>query len=172
MRAEIETSKLDFTPAPYYGTNNNMLLTGPAVDGNLCAVGVDSFEKSCPSERCLLTGRNATADGSKLEACCAWDLFMRMSTDGDDDGDAIPMEKEEEITIPALFVTMENGEELYDLVVDAENNSGGSSVQFVNVVPYGRWYPTVHYSSIVVWALAIFTLALAAYESAKAYRNR
>ena len=129
VRAEIDTSKLDFYPPPY-GTNNNLLLTGPAVDGNLCAQGsdhVESFEKKCPSERCLLTGRNASDDGSKLEACCAWDAWIRMSSDGDNDGDAVPQEKEEKITIPALFVTMENGDELYDIILDASLNSGSGS---------------------------------------------
>lgn len=174
LRAEVDASQLAFTPAPYDGDTNDPLLTGPVVDGNLCAqtANVDSFEGRCPSERCLLTGRNATDDGTKLEACCAWDLFLRMSTDGDNDGDAVPQEEEEEITIPALFVTMENGEELYDLVVDAGRNSEqGESVQFVNVVPYQRWYPSVHYSSIVVWLLAVFTLWISAYASAVEYRS-
>eukprot|EP00578_Thalassiosira_sp_NH16_P024652 CAMPEP_0181092762 /NCGR_PEP_ID=MMETSP1071-20121207/9086_1 /TAXON_ID=35127 /ORGANISM="Thalassiosira sp., Strain NH16" /LENGTH=949 /DNA_ID=CAMNT_0023174953 /DNA_START=5 /DNA_END=2854 /DNA_ORIENTATION=- len=175
LRAEVDASQFAFAPnAPYYGAVNDPLLTGPAVDGNLCAqaANVDSFEGRCPSERCLLTGRNATDDGTMLEACCAWDLFLRMSTDGDDDGDAVPQEEEEDITIPALFVTMENGEELYDLVVDAGRNSErGDSVQFVNVVPYQRWYPSVHYSSIVVWLLAVVTLGVSAYASAVEYRS-
>lgn len=46
------------------------------------------------------------------------------------------------------------------------------SVQFVNIVPYARWYPSVHYSSLVVWVLSLFTLWIAAYESAKEYRTR
>ena len=173
--AAIDTDDLDFDPPPYNGQYNNVMLTGPAVDGNLCASkGSDmmkNFEKHCPTERCLLTGRNATEDGSKLEACCAWDNHLVMNTDGDDE-DAVPQDKEEKIVIPALFVTMENGEELYDLVVDAELNSGGQSVQFVTVVPYARYYPSVHFSSVMVWFLAMFTLWISCYESAKEYRSR
>jgi len=177
MRAEIKTDKLYFYPPPY-GENNDLLLSGPAVDGNLCAKlmvggeGMDTFETYCPSERCLLTGRNASDDGSKLEACCAWDKWITMSSDGDDDGDAVPQHREEKIKIPALFVTMENGDELYDIIKDAEKNSGGSSVQFVNVVPYARWYPSVHFSSIAVWVLTIITLWFASYKSAEEYRTR
>ncbi|KAL7542989.1 hypothetical protein ACHAXR_012286 [Thalassiosira sp. AJA248-18] len=174
-RAEIDASLLDFNPAPYDGSHNNLLLTGPAVDGNLCVSKqpiVDSFEKKCPSERCLLTGKNASNDGSTLEACCAWDAFMRMGADGDDDGDAIPPEEEEDIIIPALFVTIENGEELYDLVIDADQNSGGGeSVQFLNIVPYARWYPSVHWSSVLLCVLAVFTLWISAYKSANEYRS-
>ncbi|KAL7545547.1 hypothetical protein ACHAWF_008897 [Thalassiosira exigua] len=173
-RAEVEASKLDFSPAPYDGSHNDLLLSGPAVNGNLCAkqAVTESFEKKCPSERCLLTGRNASDDGTILEACCAWDTYLRMSTDGDDDGDAVPQEEEEKITIPALFVTMEGGEELYDLVMDAEGNSqGGETVQFISVVPYGRWYPPVHFASVLLWALAVFTVWISTYASSKGYRS-
>jgi len=171
-RAEIDTASLDFSPAPYDGSTNNDLLTGPAVDGSLCAKepNLENFLTHCPSERCLLTGRNASDDGSKLEACCAWDLYVRMGSDGDD-GDAVPQEEEEDIVIPALFVTMESGDELYDVVVDAEAQQGGESIRFVTIVPYGRWYPSGHYSSIVIWALALFTLWIASYESANEYRS-
>mmetsp|Transcript_31204 Transcript_31204/g.57715 ORF Transcript_31204/g.57715 Transcript_31204/m.57715 type:complete len:845 (-) Transcript_31204:161-2695(-) len=170
-RAEIETAALNFYPAPY-NTNNDVLLTGPAVDGSLCAKepNLENFEKHCPSQRCLLTGRNASDDGSVLEACCAWDTYLRMGSDGVNDGDAVPQEEEEEITIPALYVTMEHGEELYDVVVDAALQQG-ETVQFVNIVPYGRWYPSGHYSGVLIWVLALFTLWIAAYESAKEYRT-
>ena len=171
-RAEIDTSKLDFSPPPYDASTNDLLLTGSAVNGNLCAKQEDAkFEKQCPSQRCLLTGRNASDDGSTLEACCAWDNFLRMGTDGDD-GDAVPEEEEEDITIPALFVTMEYGDELYDLILDANTNTAGESVQFMNVIPYARWYPSVHYSSIAVWVLTMFALWISAYSSAKEYRYR
>lgn len=183
-RAEIDPSSLNFSPAPYDGSVNDPLLTGPASDGSLCAnqPELENFAKRCPSERCLLTGRNSTTfatddDGTpldgvtmKLEACCAWDSYVRMSTDGDVDGDAVPQEEEERVVIPALFVTMESGDELYDVVRDAEAQTG-DAVRFVTIVPYGRWYPSGHYSSIVVWALALFTLWIASYESAKEYRT-
>ncbi len=195
VRSEIDVMALDYYPPVPNGEGNMMntnLLTGPGVDGNLCAGGMtsengrmSSFEDHCPSLRCLLTGRNITItasnDGSgntaatttKVEACCAWDVLMPMVANGDSDGDAIPEHEEEEITIPAMFVTMENGEELYDLVIDAMLNSegGGESVQLINVVPYARWYPSGHVSSIFVFMLAVFTLWVASYKSAREYRD-
>lgn len=177
-RAEVETSALDFDPSPYGGdgSTNDAVLTGPASDGNLCAKqpSLDGpFDKVCPSQRCLLTGRNASNDGSMLEACCAWDTYVRMGTDGEYDGDAVPQEEEEDIVIPALFVTMESGDELYDLLVDADANSqnGGDTVQFVNVVPYRRWYPSAHYTSVVLCLLAVLTLWISARESSGEYRT-
>lgn len=191
--SEIDVAALEYYPPivpTATNTNggedlmNTKLLTGPGVDGNVCAEGMitdmSSFEKHCPSLRCLLTGRNTTTpsiDGEtmKVEACCAWDELMPMNThgDGEDDGDAIPENEEEEITIPSMFVTMENGQELYDLVIDAMLNSegGGESVQFVSVVPYARWYPTGHISTILVMILGVFTVWAATYTSAKEYRD-
>jgi len=171
-RAEIETSALSFRPPPYDGTINDVLLTGPAVDGSLCAKepNLENFEHHCPSQRCVLTGKNASSDGSTLEACCAWDMYVRMATDGELDGDAVPQEEEEDIVIPALFVTMESGDELYEVVVDAAIQQG-EIVQFVNVVPYARWYPPVHFSGIVVWVVALLTLGVSAYGSATEYRT-
>ena len=190
LRSEIDVLALEYYPP--VPTNegmstmmNDKLLTGPSVDGNLCAGGMtseygrmSSFEEHCPSLRCLLTGRNSTTTDAttKVEACCAWDVLLPMvanNGDSEDDGDAIPEQDEETITIPSIFVTMENGEELYDLVIDAMLNSenGGESVQFVSVVPYARWYPSGHISSILIWILGVFTLWMASYKSAREYRD-
>ena len=189
-RSEVDPRALNFDPPPYGdgpdGTND-ALLSGPGVDGNLCAIGVGSgsatttttttttFESRCPSMRCLLTGRNGTSNPAHLEACCAWDELQPMGDDdGEDDGDAIPPGTEEDITIPALFVTMEKGYELYDLVMDAiaENAVSVGSVKFVAVVPYGRYRPAVHYSTMLLWALAIFALWVSSRRSAKEYEER
>ena len=192
-RANVDPTLLLFDPPPYgeFGRNNK-LLTGPAVDGNLCAMSGDaaavpattSFDSQCPSKRCVLTGRNSTMkvetsentndEHYYMEACCAWDVLLRMSSDGDNDGDFIPMYNEEEITIASLFVTMEKGEELYDLIVNADDYNAASdgSVRYINIVPYTRWYPLVpYYSMILLWVLAVFTLWVSTYESAKEYRH-
>jgi hypothetical protein len=194
-RGEIDPRALNFDPPPYGdgpdGTND-ALLSGPGVDGNLCALLVadddgggggggsaattttTTFESRCPSMRCLLTGKNGTHNPAHLEACCAWDELQPMGSDGDDDGDAIPPPMEEDITIPALFVTMEKGYELYDLVMEAiaENAVSVGSVRYVAVVPYGRFRPAVHYSAMLLWVVAIFALWISASRSAKEYGER
>lgn len=69
VRAEVQTSKLNFDPPPYNGEWNDKLLTGPADGGNLCAKfesaggGRENFAERCPSQRCVLTGQNGTDDG-------------------------------------------------------------------------------------------------------------
>ena len=76
-------------------------------DGNQCSLrnkdGSESFENTCSSKRCLLTGteRNKTDDGSvSMEACCAWDMHQYFGGDYTID---------EKITISSVFVTMEQG---------------------------------------------------------------
>ena len=179
LRAEISVNRLDFDPAPYDATKNDALLTGTIVDGSLCAeyIGDDtSFVQRCPSERCLLTGKNATGgggggDGSKLEACCAWDTPVVMNGDGDDDGDSVPQDQEERITIPTLFVTMKYGDELLELVRDAEMNDNSAEAEYISIVPYARYHPNVHYATIFLWLLASVTVWTACYESSKEFRS-
>jgi hypothetical protein len=195
-RGEVDPSELDFDPPPYGGaggdvygmapgSHNDALLTGPAVNGNLCAIGGGggdggnggeggSFESMCPTMRCLLTGKNGTTNPGYLEACCAWDDLLVMSSDGEDDGDAIPSEQEEGIYIPSLFVTMEKGQELYNLVRLAleDNAMSDGSVRYIGVVPYARYHPPVHYSTMILWALAVYAVWYSARESAKEYRGR
>jgi hypothetical protein len=174
IRAEIPVNQLDFDPAPYDAYNNDAKLTGTIVDGSLCAefIGDDTtFVQRCPSERCLLTGKNATDDGSKLEACCAWDTPIVMNGDGDDDGDSIPQDQEERIFIPTLFVTMKYGDELLELVKAAEMNDNSAEAEYISIVPYARWHPDVHYAKIFLWMFASLTVWLACYESSKEFRS-
>jgi hypothetical protein len=174
IRAEIPVNKLDFDPAPYDSYTNDAKLTGTIVDGSLCAeyIGDDTtFVQRCPSERCLLTGKNATDDGSKLEACCAWDTPVVMNGDGDDDGDSVPQDQEERIAIPTLFVTMKYGDELLELVRDAEMNDNSAEVEYISIVPYARWHPDVHYAKVFLWIFACVTIWLACYESSKEFRS-
>ncbi len=196
-RGEVDPSELDFDPPPYggaggdvYGTapgsHNDALLSGTAANGNLCATGErggkddgdgggggGTFESKCPTMRCLLTGRNGTSNAKYLEACCAWDDLMIMSSDGDNDGDAIPQYDEETIRIPSLFVTMERGTELYDLVRSANqyNAMSDGSVRYVGVVPYARYRPPVHYSTMALWIVAVCAIWYSARESAREYKD-
>lgn len=174
IRAEIDLSELDFDPSPYDAEKNDAKLTGTSIDGSLCAafVGDDTlFVKRCPSRRCLLTGKNATVDGSKLEACCAWDTPVKMNGDGDDDGDSVPQEKEEKIVIPTLFVTMESGDQLLELVSDAEMGDDSAVAEYISIVPYARWHPSVHFAKFFLWIIASVTLWFACYASSKEYRS-
>ena len=174
VRAEISVNKLDFDPAPYDAQKNDARLTGTIVDGSLCAEYFDddaTFVQRCPSERCLLTGKNATDDGSKLEACCAWDTPVVMNGDGDDDGDSVPQHHEERIVIPTLFVTMKYGDELMELVSDTEMNDNSAELEYISIVPYERWHPDVHFATIFMWIFASATVWLACYKSSKEFRS-
>lgn len=97
---------------------------------------------------------------------------MLMSGDGND-GDVEMESEEEDITIPALFVTMAEGDALVELISSAEGNTNAAtlSTEFISVVPYSRWYPEFHYTSIALWALAVLAAFVSSYLSAKEYRN-
>ena len=170
FRAEVDINRFRFEPG-YKHSHNNPLLTGAdAEDGNLCMLkDPKGFEAHCPSQRCLLTGKEI--GGGKMEACCAFDTLVRMSSDGDDDGDSIPAHEEEAVTIPALFLSMERGEELYDLVLNTSNNSG-STLQYISIVPYEQWYPDAHhFSAFMLWALAVFAVWISCRQSAGEFRS-
>ena len=63
-RAYLPAGLLSFDPLPYDAASNDPLLTGTAADGSLCALGAgEGFERSCPSLRCLLTGRERGSGG-------------------------------------------------------------------------------------------------------------
>eukprot|EP00804_Cyclotella_cryptica_P024333 CCRYP_015331-RA/>CCRYP_015331-RA protein AED:0.04 eAED:0.04 QI:112/1/1/1/1/1/2/197/952 len=178
LRFEVQTSSLHWTPPPYADNN---LMSGWVNEGSWCAKDfeskggtADEFRKSCPSERCLVTGKNVSDDGSIMEACCAWDIPITMQSDGIDDGDAVPQSEEEKIVIPVLFLTMDDGEMLNQVILDAmdsANLEGLGDITYISVVPYARWYPEFHYSTIVLWAMAVFTLWISCYESASEYRK-
>ncbi|KAL7507629.1 hypothetical protein ACHAXN_004775 [Cyclotella atomus] len=179
LRFEVETSRLYWNPPPYNELSDNFL-TGWVDDGNLCAQDyegkggtADGFRGACPSERCLLTGRNVSEDGSVMEACCAWDLPVQMSSDGDD-GDAVPQSQEEDVVIPSFFISMEDAKKLLavtDDSADSTNVEGAGSVYYISAVPYAKWYPKFHYSTVVLWAMAVFTVWISCYESASEYRK-
>jgi len=89
----------------------------------------------------------------------------------DDDGDSVPQDQEERIAIPTLFVTMKYGDELLELVKDAEMNDNSAEVEYISIVPYARWHPDVHYAKVFLWIFACVTIWLACYESSKEFRS-
>ncbi|KAL7520540.1 hypothetical protein ACHAWX_005265, partial [Stephanocyclus meneghinianus] len=178
LRFEVQTTSLHWNPPPYADNN---LMHGWVNDFSWCAKDfeskggtADEFIKACPSERCLITGKNVSEDGSIMEACCAWDVPVSMQSDGNDDADAVPQSKEEKIVIPAFFLTMDDGEKLNEMILDAMDSvdlEGVGDIYFISVVPYARWYPDFHYSTIVLWTMAVFTVWISCYESASEYRK-
>jgi hypothetical protein len=177
----VETTNGFFWNPPPVNEASDNFMTGWVDDGNLCAKdferrggSFDAFRKACPSERCLLTGKNVSEDGSVMEACCAWDVPVAMASDGDDDGDAVPQSEEEPIVIPTYFISMDDGDKLKTVIedsADSANVEGAGDITFITAVPYARWYPKFHYSTIVLWAMAVFTVWISCYESATEYRR-
>jgi signal peptide peptidase-like protein 2B len=154
-RALIPASAVSFDPLPYNSTQNDPVLSGVTAQ-NLCLKYSTDKLQNCPSQACLLTGKNEE-DNTQLEACCAWDLpiWLYLDTDFDEDADAA-------VTIPAAYVTLEQGEKL---LKDMQEN------QQVRIVLYTRSRQSSNFSSILIWALGVFVASLAAYLSAGDYRK-
>mmetsp|Transcript_9476 Transcript_9476/g.17182 ORF Transcript_9476/g.17182 Transcript_9476/m.17182 type:complete len:753 (-) Transcript_9476:120-2378(-) len=157
-QALVPKSAITLDPG-YNGPANDPLLTGSREDGNLCAVDNENFASSCPSQRCLLTGANTT-DASMMEACCAWDLHVWLYADPTIANDTEP------ISIPALYITMEQATTLFDLMDQAD-----ASETLVDMVLYQCQRPSYNAASIIIWALGVFVAAVAAYLSAADYRE-
>jgi hypothetical protein len=167
-QAQIPSDKLSFHPLPYNADHNNPLLTG-TTNANLCRLysttnskkgkggkGDDhhDFDTSCPSHRCLLTGNKNT---STHQACCAWDLHLYLYPDGNH-----PVS----ITIPTVFVTMQQGEDLLSNLLLLQ-----SSADDVLVTLSSRWQWDTNLSSGLIWMLGVAVAALAAYLSASDYHK-
>ena len=163
---DVFNNELDFVKLPGgYNEQNDKMLMGKS-ENNLCVkydVVTDGAEKSfvtsCDSQRCLITGKNETKDDGKslqYEACCAWDLHVWLYTDTN-----IPKEQQQEITIPTVFITMEQSTELLDLVRGV-NDSGGDPIV---LSIYKRYQPTYNLSAVLIWALGVFVAWIASYHS-------
>ena len=144
-RAEIPSSAILMTPLPYNADNNDPVLSGPA---SMCYKKSSDFLKNCPSKSCLLTGENTSG---KLEACCAWDLPVWLCSD--------PTITEDNVHIPAIYLTMEQGNQLRK---EMKYNP-------VQAVLYARYRPAYNPSALLIWALGVWVAALAAYLSAGEY---
>jgi len=185
-QAFVPRHLLSFAVLPYDAAHNDPLLSGTKKDGNLCAVyatpagepgggeggeegGSGSFDARCESRRCLLTGR-AGPFGEVMEACCAWDLPREMGGDPTlhyqpQGGNATEDTTEEDtaVTIPALFVTMADGYDLYESVI--------LPVTTTTALAYERWHPYPNASTFLLWALGVGVTWLASYLSAWEYRK-
>jgi signal peptide peptidase-like protein 2B len=147
--AEIPSNTISMTPLPYNANQNDAILSGK---DSLCYKNSPDSLANCPSQSCLLTGTN-TSSGDMLKACCAWDLHVWLYND--------PTLSDDEpvVTIPAVYLTMQQGNFLLDQL---KNGS-------VNAILYERYRPAYNPSAILIWGLGVFVAALAAYLSAGEY---
>jgi hypothetical protein len=162
-RAEIPASfiRLGTGSSPsdmvYNADQNDPVLSGSSTS-NLCRSNSPDNLQNCPSQACLLTGNKTTSkdDGANdvsLEACCAWDLHIWLYND--------PIFGQDDVTIPAVYVTFQQGKKLLD---DMRSNR-------ITVVVSSRVRPSYNIAAILIWALGVFVCAFAAYSSANEYRN-
>jgi len=165
---EGEFKSLDFVKMPGgYNEQNDDLLMGKS-ENNLCVkydVTQDvtkSFVNSCASQRCLVTGNNETKDdGSvKYEACCAWDMHVWLFSDT-----TLPNRTKDEVnevTIPVVYITMEESTELLDLVKGVSSNKGSDPIV---ISIYQRYKPEYNPSAVIIWAFGVFVAWIASYHS-------
>jgi signal peptide peptidase-like protein 2B len=174
------STKLNFITSPGgYDTHNDEYLTGKS-ENNMCVkYGVESntFFTGCESERCLVTGKNVTDSSSsssnggiKYEACCAWDFAIWLYEDT-----TLTQEQAREVTLPAVYITMQQATELLDLIngvnSNNNNNNGVNNIDPIVLSIYERERPSVNSSAIIIWALGVFVAWMASYHSSMDYRN-
>jgi len=161
-RAHVPASSIDVShPLPYNAAQNDPVLSGGDASRNLCLANDPTRLSGCPSKSCLLTG-NKTRDGQKYEACCAWDLHVWLYADDN----AFNGSMANAVTIPAVYLTMEQGNRLLNDLKDSADASGRGEIR---VVVSARWSPSHNLSSYIVWAVGVAVAALAAYLSADDY---
>jgi hypothetical protein len=146
-RAEIDPSNIEMTPLPYNAEHNDPILSGPS---SLCYQNSPDSLENCPSQACLLTGQKVSG---KLEACCAWDLFVWLYAD--------PTFTETNVVIPAVYLTMEQGQQFLEEM----------SAKPVQAILYARYRPRYNPSALLIWGLGVMVAALAAYLSASEYTS-
>jgi len=98
---------------------------------------------SCASKRCLLTNVTDAVLGTKV--CCAWDLYTTMgSSHATDDDENMP-------NIPAVFIRMRDADTLMRF---DELNS-----QTLEVAMFARPTSMFDFASILIWLIAVVTVA-------------
>ena len=147
-RAEIPASAISLTPA-YNSEVDDPLLSGTSA-ANLCLTNSEDQLEMCASKACLLTG-NKTAGGNFI-ACCAWDMHVWLYND--------PTFGPDDVTIPAVYVTLQQGEQLLH---DMQNSH-------ITVIVSSRVRASYNISAILIWALGVLVCTVAAYSSAGDYR--
>lgn len=149
-QAWIRNEAVSMEPLPYNAGHNDPLLQGNTSQ-NLCIRNSLDHLQNCPSAACLLTGNKT--DESR-EACCAWDFHMRLDADA--------TFNETNVSIPAVYLTMQQGQQL---LRDLKEYS------HVELVLSQRWRPTYNSSTYLIWALGVAVAAIASYMSAGDYRK-
>jgi hypothetical protein len=127
-------------PPLYNGTVHDKYLIEASRD-NVCVL------ENCDSKRCLIA---AKINNSTFQACCAWDIFVSMSSDN---------ETVQNVGV-AIFVTMAQADKLLEKV---------SSQVKLRIQP--RYYPRFNWSGVITWALAVIIIAYASWNSASEYRE-
>jgi len=176
-----EFSKLTFgmLPGGYDEVTNDGMLTGHGTE-NLCvkydtnvASSSSSFGNKCESQRCLVTGRNVTTNNdddnisggggsiTKYEACCAWDLHIWLYSDS-----SIPKTMED-VTIPAVYVTMQEAAELLELIRGSSSSPGDPILLSI----YERYRPEYNVSAVLIWAFGVFVAWISSYMSSSEIRR-
>jgi hypothetical protein len=148
-RAEIPASAISMTPA-YNAEQNDAMLSGTSAS-NLCLSNSPDRLELCPSKACLLTGNRTTTDA--LEVCCAWDLHIWLYND--------PIFGPDDVAIPAVYVTLQQGERLLN---DMQTNQ-------IKLIVSSRVRASYNMSAMLIWALGVFVCTMAAYASASEYRS-
>jgi signal peptide peptidase-like protein 2B len=147
--ADIPTSDLKMTPLPYNSDHNDPLLSGDT-DDNLCRLYSSTSLQNCNSKRCLVT--SYSPDETHSRACCAWDLHLWLYSD----------DSNRTVNIPAVFITMEQGQQLIQTIQKSTNNG-------ITGILKARWKPKYNPSSFLVWLLGVLVATVAAYCSAGDY---
>uniref|UniRef100_A0A7S2H102 PA domain-containing protein n=1 Tax=Octactis speculum TaxID=3111310 RepID=A0A7S2H102_9STRA len=108
----------------------------------------------CDSGRCVLTGDVDSKKGHEI--CCAWDTYMVMASD---------LTQSHTITIASVFITMGDAD---DLLSKTSLAYGG----YPSFSMYDRWRPWMNPSSFLIWAIGVFTVAIAAWKSVDDLRRK
>jgi hypothetical protein len=172
-----EFTKLNFVKSPggYDASTNDEYMIGKS-ENNMCVKygsgDTNSFLSGCESQRCFVTGKNVTDSngGIKYEACCAWDFAIWLYQDT-----TLTQDQVKEVTIPAVYITMQQATELLDLVngvnSNNNNNNGANNGDPIVLSIYARDRPSVNSSAIIIWALGVFVAWMASYHSSNDYRD-
>lgn len=143
----MDASKLTFDP--YYDPSNDALMNYQCE--------TTQNDNVCASHKCLLTSPPESGGFSQL--CCAWDLHITLYHDS-----SIPSNTTDTtVAIPAMFITMGQFDELNEIMI---------SGKYIELSMFARNRPDYNLSGVFVWALGVFTAALAAYLSAEDIRNK
>ncbi|RLN97444.1 hypothetical protein BBJ28_00021069, partial [Nothophytophthora sp. Chile5] len=114
-----------------------------------------SSNPKCTAKTCVLTGTMAQ-DGAAHQVCCMWDTYVLMG--------ASNRTVAKSLTIPVVYVTIEDGQRLQRVLDDHPTS--------LVMRTYRRQLPFLDLSSVLLWAIGVATALGAAYYSADPTRRR